>query len=380
MAHIFWISILALFYTYFGYPLYVFLRARSAKNHVNKDMGYKPFVSIVMSAHNEERAIEKKVINLLHSDYPEDKIEILAGSDGSTDNTNNILSRIAEKRVRVFIFPARRGKASVLNDLVEKARGEVIVFCDVRQAFSADAISHLAANFADGSVGCVSGELILKDENNSTGVSHGVGVYWNYEKFIRKNESAFNSIVGATGAIYAIRKSMYSPPPRDIILDDVYIPLAIAKRGLRCICDEEAKAFDAPAEAYREEYRRKTRTHTGNYQIFMIFKELFIPFRSKVAMPLFSHKLMRILSPFFLILLFMSNIALAKNGPYGLFLVCQAVFYIFAMIGWATHKDRSTKMIIKFAYTLYMFCVMNLTAIVGFYRFLFGKQSIAWEK
>lgn len=369
-----------LFYTYAGYPLCVFIRARYHKNTVAKDTGFKPFVSVIMSAYNEESHIEKKIKNLLESDYPKDSLEILAGSDGSTDATDLVLSRMADKRLKVFIYKERRGKPSILNDLVTKARGEIIVFCDARQIFEKNAISQLVANFADEKVGCVSGELVFESLANETEVAKGVGMYWEYEKFIRKCESAVHSMVGATGAIYAIRKELYLPVPSDIVLDDVYIPLNIARIGYRSILDQDAKAYDRPALAISEEYRRKVRTLAGNYQIFFIFKDLLIPFLKPVSLALVSHKLFRVLAPFFLIAAFLSNLFMAMQGSYVLSLAAQAAFYALAVLGALTCRQKSKKSVIKIASTAYMFCFLNFTALAGLYRFLSGKQKIAWER
>jgi biofilm PGA synthesis N-glycosyltransferase PgaC len=380
MTYIFWFSMLILFYTYIGYPLYVFIMARYHRNTVAKDLDFRPQVSVIMSAYNEESYIERKIKNLLASDYPKDKLEILVGSDGSTDGTDLILPRIKDKRLKVFIYKKRRGKPSVLNDLAPKAKGQIIIFCDVRQLFAKDAITQLVANFADDRVGCVSGELVFEDSAKETDVAKGVNAYWDYEKFIRKNESTIHSMAGATGAIYAIRKSLYSPMPSDIILDDVYIPLSIAGMGYRSIWEGKAKAYDRPAFTAKEEYKRKVRTLAGNYQIFVIFKNLLIPFLKPVSLPLVSHKLLRVIAPFFMILAFVSNLFLAMDGSYILSLTAQATFYALAVLGALTCRQKNKKFIIKIASTAYMFCFLNFTALVGLYRFLFGKQKIAWER
>ncbi len=379
MTYLFWISISTLFCTYIGYPVYVVLRAKLFRRNVKKDLNYKPMASIIMSAYNEEAFIARKIDNLLNSDYPKDKIEILVGSDGSTDRTNEILLGISDDRVRIFPYEKRRGKVGILNDIVPKAHGEILIFCDVRQAFEKDAIINLAANFADGGVGCVSGELIF-DSGYNNGIVEGVGFYWNYEKLLRRGESAIHSMVGATGAIYAIKRKLYTAPPADTILDDVYIPLSVVRQGYRSIWDSEARVHDKPAFTPAEEYRRKARTLAGNYQIFGHFMDLFVPFRSSVAMPLISHKLLRLLAPFFLILALVSNFLIAEKGTYGVFLIGQIFFYMLAIIGAGTHDSQNKRLIIRISSIVYIFCLMNFTALVGLYRFVLGKQNIAWER
>lgn len=380
MKVVFWGSIAILLYTYFGYPLYIYMRSKIISNGVSRSADYKPFVSVIISAYNEGAAIGVKIANLLCSDYPADKIEVLVGSDGSRDDTNRILSSVKDKRVRAFLFQKRRGKASVIRDIAPQTKGEILVFCDARQIFKEDAISRLVSNFADKSVGCASGELVLTNGSDSNGIAQGIGLYWKYEKFIRRCESAVYSTVGATGAIYAIRKELYTAPPEDTILDDLYIPLAITRKGYRCVWDMKAKAYDKASLTPKEEYQRKIRTLAGNYQIFTMFADRFIPFKSGVAMPLFSHKLLRVLAPFFLISMFVSNVFLLKKDVYFLFLTGQILFYLLALIGSATYKNESKRFFAKAASTVHMFCLMNFTALAGFYAFLFGKQSVAWEK
>jgi len=377
---IFWFSVAILFYTYFGYPVYVYLKADKARYRAYKDEDYKPLVSVIISAYNEEASMGRKVENLLGSDYPADKIEILIGSDGSTDNTNRILAEIRDERACVFIFHSRRGKTSVLNDLVPKAKGEILVFCDVRQIFDKDAISTLVSDFADEKVGCVSGELVYRDNERSNRISSGIGTYWKYEEFIRDAESTIYSMVGATSVIYAIRKGLYSPPPKDMILNDMYIPLAITRSGYRCILDRGAKAYDAPVNTAKQEYRRKVRTLAASYQIFAMFKDRFNPFRSIVAMPLFSHKFLRVVAPLFIILMFLCNLALSREGFYFVLMIGQVIFYSSAVIGSITYRNDSRKAAARLLSTAYMFCFMNFTVLAGFCRFVFGKQNIVWEK
>ncbi len=382
MKILFFISLAAVFYIYIGYPALAFLLAKIIRNPVKKDNGYQPGVSIILSAYNEQAHIEKKIQNLMQSNYPTDKIEILVGSDGSIDKTNDILLRLKSANVNVFIYSQRRGKINVLNDIVPYAKGEIIIFCDARQMFKPDALRHLAANFNDKKIGCVSGELVFTEKENHTGISHGAGVYLKYEKFIRRCESAFSSIIGATGAIYAIRRELFIAPPKDTILDDVYIPLMIVKKGYRCIVDKAAIAYDYPALQARQEYQRKIRTHVGNYQIFLICRALFNPFRSNVAMQFFSHKFIRVISPFFLIALFAINICLATNICYKMFFWGQIAFYLMAAVGMIIYNkpERKNKLIGKFVTAAYMFCLMNYAAFMAFFKFILGRQKIAWER
>jgi len=186
---------------------------------------------------------------------------------------------------------------AVINDLVALARHDVIVFTDARQTFEHDAICQLAANFSDTKVGCVSGELIFLTDPSVGSTGKGVDLYWRYEKFMRNLESRIHSMLGATGAIYAVRKNLFTPIPSMIVLDDVFVPMRIVGQGYRAIFDGTAKAYDRVADSPKEEYRRKARTLFGNFQLFGMLSSLFNPFKSPVAIQFFSHKLLRVMVP-----------------------------------------------------------------------------------
>ena len=380
---IFWSSFLLLFYIYIGYPVLVWALSKAFSRPVQKEQ-VSPSVTFVVVAYNEEEYIGRKIDNILSLDYPKDKLEIIVGSDGSTDNTNEILDiRSASHQVtkshvgyRVVISKQRRGKVSLLNEIVPEAKGEIIVFSDARQMFDVAALKELVANFADDSVGCVSGELIFKEEGAS-GVGKGVNIYWRYEKWMRKAEGSIHSMIGATGAIYAIRKDLFAPPPKDTILDDVFIPLKIVEQGFRAVFDPEAKAFDKAASTSREEFTRKVRTIAGNFQLFVLCRKLFNPFRSPVAFQFFSHKLLRAAAFLFLMALFISNLLLMTHFPYNLIITAQGLFYFLAIAGWALEK-LSVKS--KLCSIPYVFCVLNFAALKGFLNFLTGSHSVKWEK
>ena len=377
MAIIFWISLVILFYTYFGYPLLLWIVSKAFSNPVKKRY-ITPKVSFIVVVHNEEKHIAKKIENILALDYPKENLEIIIGSDGSSDRTNEILEGYRPSGVgcRVFISGARKGKVNLLNEIVPQTKGEIIVFSDARQKFDKSALKELIANFSDSQVGCVSGELIFKDEN-ANGVGKGVGFYWKYEKWMRKMESNLHSMLGATGAIYAIRKALFMVPPADIILDHVFIPLKIIEHGYRAVFDSKAKAFDKISGTSREEFTRKVRTLAGNFQLFSSCGRLLNPFKSKVAWQFFSHKFLRVVAFLFLILMFISNLFLLAYFPYNFIIIAQGVFYSFAVIGWVLEKISIKS---KLCAVPYVFCMLNFAALKGFLNFLFGKQKVTWEK
>jgi len=379
MKILFWTLLGLVFYCYLGYPLLICLLSRFFSKPVHRSAIF-PSVSIVIAVHNEEDVIKVKLDNLLALDYPKDKIEILIGSDASTDATNHIIQDYFNERLRVFIHPQRRGKMMTVNELVAQARHEIIFFNDARQSLQEDALKNLVQNFADPSVGCVSGELLFT--KTESGVAQGVNFYWEYEKFIRYHEARLHSMLGATGAIYAIRKSLYVAAPQEVVLDDMYTPFKIIAQGYRAIFDETAHAFDKAAHSATEEYRRKARTLYGNYQIFSLLPGLFNPLKSPIAIQLFSHKFLRVMVPFLMMLLLPLNFLMADKGIYKWIFDLQIIFYAAAFMGVLTRRQKEgiLKLISKLSYVPYVFCLLNFAALAGFYRFIGAKQEIAWKK
>lgn len=379
MEFLFWLFLSLIIYCYFGYPVVLTVLAKLLARPIQK-ADIEPTVSVVISICDEEDVIERKIRNLLALDYPRAKLEVLIGSDCSTDNTNAIIKGIDDSRVRLFEFSERRGKIATLNDLVPQARHEIIFFNDARQRLDNDALRQLVKNFADPRIGCVSGELMFEQEGGAT--AQGINLYWKYEKFLRSQESRLHSMLGATGAIYAIRRELYVPPPHNVVLDDMYIPFKVIQKGYRAVLEEAAKAYDRAADSPREEHRRKARTLYGNYQIFGLFPEMFNPVVSPVALQLFSHKFLRVVAPFFMIAVFLINWALLDQPIYRLILAAQILFYVMAVIGaLARHKKYGIlRHFSKACYVPYVFCLLNFSALIGFLRFVRSNQEITWQK
>ncbi|OQX87681.1 MAG: hypothetical protein B6D55_02595 [Candidatus Omnitrophica bacterium 4484_70.2] len=381
MELIFWLSLVVLAYTYFGYPLLLWIGGKLFSKPVNKRC-ITPSVTFIVVVYNEEKYIGRKIENILSLDYLKEKLEIIIGSDGSTDRTNQILEEYLKKcreegmNYKIVISQRREGKIALLNEIVPQAKGEIIVFSDARQIFKKDALRNLVANFADENVGCVSGELVFVDEDKAS-VSKGIGFYWRYEKWMRKMESRISSAIGATGAIYAIRKNLYVAPPQDTILDDVFIPLKIAQKGFRVIFDSQAVAYDKVVSTSKKEFTRKVRTLAGNFQLFIQCRSLFNPFKSKLSWQLFSHKFLRAVAFFFLLFLFVTNLLLRNSYPYSVILLLQIIFYLLAVGGFVAEKFSFQNRILSFPF---VFCILNFAGLRGFLKFIFGKQGVKWEK
>ena len=430
MSVMFWMLCGLVFYVYVGYPLllHVFARVRrtSLKGAVPRSNHGLPSVSIVIAARNESRRIPGRLDNLRQLDYPADKLQVIVVSDGSTDGTMEVLARIP--RVVAIDVPAG-GKARALNAGLARATKQIVVFADMRQGFAPDALRALVAPFRDPRVGVVSGELVLdgesrdrrhdddrradrdrraledrrddrrrapgqrKNSRRSIGrrarlestITEGVGWYWRYEKQIRRDESATGSVVGATGAIYAMRRLLWQPLPPDAILDDVLTPMRCVMGGHRVVFEERACAFDRTASDASAEGRRKLRTLAGNYQLLWLEPRLLLPWRNPAWLQFVSHKVGRLLVPYALPLLLLSSLLLARRAPvYAAAFTVQCMFYLLAAYGaWLEHARHTplgsiapaVNPLNRLARVALMFLVMNKSAVAGLVA-LATKQKV----
>jgi biofilm PGA synthesis N-glycosyltransferase PgaC len=373
---LFWCCVSLLLYIYFGYPALIgFLMLFRSRPAIRQEGC--PHASIVVVAHNEGERIEQRISNLLALDYPAERLEILLASDGSTDDTAARARCYASDRLRVMEFESRRGKAAVLNEVIPQARADIVVLADARQRFAPGVLRALLRRFSDPEVGAVSGELILESDSRVNGVGEGVGFYWRYEKFIRATESRLDSTVGATGAIYAIRKSLFESIAEDTLLDDVLIPMQIARRGYRVLLEREALAYDRAAPSASVELTRKVRTIAGNFQLFASHPWLLNPFQNRLWFQTWSHKLLRLLSPFALLGAFGANLLLLDQAPYRWSLELQAAFYGAALAGFGRRNAAGTPTLLSVPYG---FCFLNWATALAFVRFTSGQQRVTWER
>jgi cellulose synthase/poly-beta-1,6-N-acetylglucosamine synthase-like glycosyltransferase len=364
------VSLGVLVYTYLGYPALVALLARLYPLQQPRDPDYVPTVSVCMAVYNGAAYLDAKLESLIAQDWPPHKLEFLIYSDGCTDNTEALVRNWAsrDRRVKLVRGEQRLGKPTGLNRLRDIATGEVILITDVRQPLSAGAVRALVERLADPRVGCVSGNLVLKG-------AAGSGAYWRYEKFIRQKEATFRSVVGMTGSIAMIRKADLPRLPRDLILDDVWIPMRLRLEGRLILFAEDAQAYDVAFEDDRE-FGRKVRTLAGNYQLFAWMPALLSPFSNPSWFETVSHKWLRLVSPWALLALVVScGVALLRDpAPVPRALVtsllgAQGLFYLAATIGPRAGKLGSL---------CRTFVVMNAAALVGLWRFLTGRQQVTW--
>jgi cellulose synthase/poly-beta-1,6-N-acetylglucosamine synthase-like glycosyltransferase len=348
MEVLFWTSAFVILYSYLGYPLllaaWAGLFSRVPRKGPIDGPREWPSVSIVLAARNEAAHLQARIRNLLELNYKGAR-EIIVVSDGSTDGTAEVLAAFGTA-IRVLPVPAG-GKPLALNAGVEAATGEILVFADARQQFCPDALLELVANFDDDRVGGATGELMLDCEGTrrtDSTIGDGVGLYWTYEKWLRRKESAVWSTLGATGAIYAMRRSVWTPLPPDTLLDDVLAPMRAVLAGYRIVFEERAQAYDRTSPDAAAEARRKTRTLAGNYQILGQEPRLLVPIVNPVWVQYVSHKIGRLLVPWALLALLVSSAVLAaSNWLYFAAFCVQVGFYGLADLGaWLEARERRT--------------------------------------
>jgi biofilm PGA synthesis N-glycosyltransferase PgaC len=332
---VFWLSFAFVAYVYFGYPVVLMIWRRIAARPVKKEY-WEPAVTLVIAAHNERQRIEAKLKNCFALDYPKGKLQILVSLDGPTDGSELVVWKYAQQGVETVLSKKHCGKAAALNRALRRAKGEIVVFADVRQAFARSAIRELVANFADKDVGAVSGELVLVD-GFANEARTDVGLYWRYEKALRSMESEIHSIAGATGAIYAIRRELYEDLPQDTILDDVLTPMRIVFKGKRTVFEPRAKAYDHVACCAGAEYGRKVRTLCGNYQLLCGLPGAFSPRQNPIFVQFVSHKAGRLLVPWALLAMFFTNLFMLHDF-YAVAFALQAAWYALAVIGYVASK------------------------------------------
>jgi poly-beta-1,6-N-acetyl-D-glucosamine synthase len=367
MKLLFWLSLGAVSYTYFGYAVLLAVYARLRRRPlIQREI--VPSVSILIAAHNEERQLPAKLTNLESLLYPGDQLQIVIASDGSTDRTPEILQEYAP-RVTPIILDQPRGKAGALNEAARRATGEILVFLDVRQMIDANAVSKLVACFADPEVGAVSGELLLEPAAGGAG-NDGLGIYWKIEKVVRKLESESGSVVGVTGAIYAIRRELFAEIPDGTILDDVFVPMNVARQGRRVVFQPSAIARDRIFIERGKEFSRKVRTLTGNYQLVQLAPWLLSP-ANPLLFRFISHKLLRLFVPFFLLLMAVTS-ALSEGTFYRMAFDVQLLCYGLAMLGAVKPSTRRIKPV-AISYT---FVLLNLAAAAAFSNFMQGRNKV----
>ena len=382
----FWICLVLVAYSYMVYPVLLFLMAAAVQTA--RDLTFLigrrdrrrpcqdeflPRVAMLVSAHNEENVIEAKMRNTRELCYPSERLEFLLGLDAPTDLTAERAARSKPPWVRVIAFPHRRGKPAVLRELAQWTSAEILVFSDANTMLQRDCLHKLVRHFADPRVGAVSGEE-LRLVTNGTKVPMA-SLYWRYEASLKLLESRLNCALGANGAVYAIRRSLFGLE-KDWIVEDFQVPMQVRFDGYRVVYDPEAVAFEEAPPTLAAEFQRKIRIGAGDCQTLLSNPKFLNPLNGLPAFAYWSHKVLRWLGPLFLLGMLFSNLLLASRPFYAGTLAAQSAFYLLALLGYAWRRPgRAAKLC---SVPLY-FSLMNLALLLGMFRFLSRRQNAIWS-
>lgn len=364
---ILWISIGTILYTILGYPLLITLVSRIRPRPIDKKP-ITPTITLVIPAYNEERVITAKIENSLSLDYPEEKLEILIVADGSDDRT--VETARDYDMVNVYHQPERRGKAAAINRVMPFAKGDIVVFTDADTIFNQDALTAIAQNFADPDVGGVAGEKRVLGEGESQ--------YWRYESYLKTRESEAGSVVGAAGEVFAIRKSAFIAIDEDAIIEDFLMSMRLVQAGWRVVYEPKAVAHEEGLPQLEQDWGRRVRISAGGFQSIRRLGRLLNPRNGLIAWQYFSHRVLRwAVTPFMFPLVFIMSMLLWPMRAYKTLLVLQALFYGTALIGFLFERNGRKRGV---PFSIFYFCYVNLAAIVGFFRYVTGRQTVLWRK
>lgn len=379
MKLIFWCCLALPLYTFLVYPVVLLVLDAVRRIWQQGDLAVRPvqdllpLVSLVFSAHNEERVIAEKMRNCAKLNYPAERLEILVGCDGCTDRTAELARGAGLPRARIFEPVRRGGKPEMLNRLVPQAHGAIVVLCDANTMLDAEAIRTLVRHFADPRVGCVSGELrLISPETGSPAES----LYWRYEVFLKQFEGRLNMLAGANGGIFAIRRELFDPLPERGIIDDFLVSMRIRGRGYRVVYDRDAVAYEETAVNVRQEFQRRVRIGAGNLHALRFTWRLLSPTAGAIAFSYWSHKVCRWLCPVALPAAFLSTLALSRDPIYASCALAGAGAALLAYLGYRQEQRQQPGGLCSIPY----YCVsMNLALLLGFLRCLTGTQTVIWQ-
>ncbi len=383
---IFWASFFIVFYSYIGYGILLFfivkikklLRIGAEKNHFSDS--FKPEITLIVSAYNEENFIEKKINNTFQLSYPNDKLHVIFITDGSNDSTPEIIKKYPE--IKLLHQDQRKGKVAAMNRAMGFVTTKYVVFSDANTLLNKDCVNAIVKHYEDQKVGAVAGEKKVNESPDAKAAGAGEGLYWKYESFLKKLDSEFYSVVGAAGELFSIRTDLYERTEENIIIEDFVQSLKVCMKGYVVRYEPSAYAMEDASLSMKEEEKRKIRICAGAFQAMVILKSLFNIFKyPSLSFQFISHRILRwTLCPICIVLFFFSNIFLAVNSSnkiYLVFLSIQIAFYLLAIIGWF-YANRNIK--VKLLYVPYYFLFMNISVFLGFKRFIKKQQTVLWEK
>lgn len=385
---LFWLFVAIVIYTYVGYGilLYAIIKVKRFFQRNKKpfsNTGYAPDVTLFISAFNEKDFVAAKMKNSLALDYPKDKLHIVWVTDGSDDGTPDLLRKYSD--VIVHHLPERKGKISAMNRGMRFVDTPIVIFSDANTMLGRESIQRIVNLFGNPKVGCVSGEKRIMDKDSDAAAGAGEGLYWKYESALKKWDAELYSVVGAAGELFAIRTELYRDVEGDTLLDDFIISLRVAQDGYTIQYDPEAYAVETASANVKEELKRKIRISAGGIQAVVRLSSLLNIFKyGTLSFQYISHRVLRwTVTPLCLLLLIPVSYLLAfheglfATGMYAVLFWLQLLFYVAALTGWFL-ENRSTS--IKLLFVPYYFFIMNLSVILGFFRYIKGSQSVNWER
>lgn len=378
---VFWLCICIIFYNYAGYAVIIFFLNRIRKKTAAPVKNTLPSVSFIVAAYNEEDVIEQKVENCLSLNYPQELIEYIFITDGSTDRTPLLVAKYPQ--VKLLHADLRKGKSAAINRAVLHASNEVLIFNDANTILNTDAVLNIAKHYSSSAIGGVAGEKkVITAGNKRNETTGNEGLYWKYESFLKQLDSDFYSVVGAAGELFSLRRELYEPVAENIILDDFIISMKVVKRGYRVVYEKNACASELPSASIKDEKKRKIRIAAGGFQSIVLLKDLLYFWRyPRVTFLYVSHRLLRwTLTPVSLMVAFLVNWLLAFfSGTvfWNTLFLLQIGFYGLALIGYFAKGNNKW---LKIPRVTYYFVFMNVSVVLGFFRLLKGKQSAVWDK
>ncbi len=391
IALLFWLAALAFFWTYFGYPLLMYWRARRRPAPPPPTPDDLPTLTLLIPAHNEADVIRRKLENCTTLDYPPDKLQVLVIDDGSTDGTPAIIAEYAARGITLLQQPTRSGKMAAVNRGFEAATGEIVVLSDASPSYEQQSLKTLARRFGDPTIGVAVGTLAVWD--SASAVAKPAGLYWRYEAALRRWESATGSTVAVHGNMFAIRRALFRPLQTGTINDEFSIAMEVLRQGYRVVYEPEAISYDDPSDSLKDEFNRRARINAGRFQALFSAGYLQAP-TPDLTFRLFSHKLLRPLTPVLMLVILLANLLLVLirgaqgdsllgdllllRGGWGyLLLGAQGVFYGLALLGWLLERRGQHNRILNI---ITYFVSSNLAALVGLWRWLRRSQRVTWEK
>jgi cellulose synthase/poly-beta-1,6-N-acetylglucosamine synthase-like glycosyltransferase len=375
LKSIIWGGLIIVLYAYVLYPVAVWAVARLRRRSLRASAttGAAPAFSVVLAVHNEGPRIRSRIDEIVALiATTRGPAEVIVVANGCGDDTPKLARSHPSPLVRVIELTENAGKAYALTCGYEAAKGDLLVFADARQTWAADSLQRLLENFASPEVGAVSGELVIEA---ASGVLAGVGLYWRYEKWLRRNEAQLHSTVGVSGSICAVRRELFRPIPRGVLLDDLYWPLQVVMQGRRVVYDERALAHDRLPDRPADEFRRKVRTLSGNFQLAAMLPQALLPWRNPIWVQFVSHKLLRLVIPWILLAILFAS-SLPEAPLYRAVFLTQLLFYglaVSALAGGPGSEWRLGKVAASFV-------VVNAAAWLAFWVWICGRSGLAWKK